>query len=528
MITSVSLIGLTSLTLLATFYLFRRALGTRKDLPLPPGPKGLPIVGNLFDTPRPGEHEYQHWLKFKDPYGPISSIKIPGQVIIILNDAKLAMELLRDRSATYSSRPSLTYGGKMCGYGNTTGLLAYDDTLKEHRRNITKVVTTMKSRTMIDRVQETETAHFLLNVLDKPEELFNAIMTEASSVVLKVVYGYTTSRGKDLLVDLAERAMSDVSKITLPGKYLVDSLPFLQYFPSWLPGMGWKRRAKDIRLHLHQSIDQPYQFVRQQMRAKKAKTSYISQAIEAWGTDPKEAEIHRYSALSIYLAGSETTVSSLQAFFVAMMLYPDVQKKAQEELDRVIGSERLANSTDKNNLPYIEATVMEVHRWKPILPLSIPHHTSHEDVWHGYRIPKDSTIIPNVWWFTHDPSVYADPETFNPDRYITTPTHTAEPDPRAHIFGYGRRICPGRYVADNALFLTIAQALSVFNVEKPVVDGVVIEPEARNSPGLINKPFPYLSSIKPRSKVHEELIRKSEEVYPWEASDEKELESVKW
>jgi cytochrome P450 len=94
-------------------------------------------------------------------------------------------------------------------------------------------------------------------------------------------------------------------------------------------------------------------------------------------------------------------------------------------------------------------------------------------------------------WFTHDPAVYPDPMTFHPERYITTPTHDAEPDPRTWTFGYGRRVCPGRYVADNALFATIAQSLAVFNIEKPVENGKTVEPRIEFEPGVVSQPLPY-------------------------------------
>lgn len=117
---------------------------------------------------------------------------------------------------------------------------------------------------------------------------------------------------------------------------------------------------------------------------------------------------------------------------------------------------------------------------------------------------------------------------FRPERFLETPTHKAEVDPRNFIFGYGRRICPGRYVADNALFITIAQTLAVFNIEKFVENGKVVEPEVKFESGVISHPLPYRVWIKSRSKVHEELIKVSEEKYPWEESDAKELASVKW
>lgn len=117
---------------------------------------------------------------------------------------------------------------------------------------------------------------------------------------------------------------------------------------------------------------------------------------------------------------------------------------------------------------------------------------------------------------------------FRPERFLETPTHKPEPDPRNFIFGFGRRICPGRYVADNALFITIAQTLAVFTIGKLVENGKVVEPEIKFEPGMVSHPVPYRISIKPRSKVHEELIKAAEQEYPWEESDAKELENVKW
>ena len=119
---------------------------------------------------------------------------------------------------------------------------------------------------------------------------------------------------------------------------------------------------------------------------------------------------------------------------------------------------------------------------------------------------------------------------FRPERHLDTPDHKAEPDPRNFIFGYGRRICPGRWVADNALFITIAQTLAVFDVTKPIDEktGEVIEPEVQFQPGAVSHPLPFKTAIKPRSEKHAELVRAAEKVYPWEKSDAEELESVRY
>jgi len=114
--------------------------------------------------------------------------------------------------------------------------------------------------------------------------------------------------------------------------------------------------------------------------------------------------------------------------------------------------------------------------------------------------------------------------TFRPERFLG---ETPEPDPRTWTFGYGRRVCPGRYVADNALFITIAQALSVFKIEKLVENGRVVEPELKFEPGVVSHPIPYKTSIVPRSEKHAQLIRDAESEYPFEESDAQALKNIR-
>ncbi|OBT69090.1 hypothetical protein VE03_01398 [Pseudogymnoascus sp. 23342-1-I1] len=511
-------------------YVISRLLRSKGDRrPLPPGPKGFPILGNINDLPKPGEREWEHWLQHKDLYGPISSITVLGQTMVIISDPEIAFELLRDRSAIHSSRPSQVFSGDIVGWKNATAMSPYNDTWKIHRKNITKVASTNTSVTMFDRVQEAESVHFLLNLLDSPNDLFDHIRREAGSVILKITYGYTAeSHGRDPFVDLAGATMEGFSEAIIPGKWLVDIMPFLRYLPDGFPGTAFKGTGRKMADTLRQCVDQPYEFVKQQMRENRHKTSFLSQAIEDIGSDSEMEFVHKWSALSLFTGGADTTVSSLMIFFLAMSVFPEVQKKAEEELDRVIGSRRLPVSADRDNLPYIMAVMKETHRWHSAGPMGVPHASTAEDTCRGYRIPKGAIMFPNIWWFTHDPAVYADPMTFRPERFLETPTHKPEPDPRNFIFGFGRRICPGRYVADNALFITIAQTLAVFTVEKLVENGKVVEPEIKFEAGIVSHPVPYRVSIKPRSKVHEELIKAAEQEYPWEESDAKELESVKW
>lgn len=115
---------------------------------------------------------------------------------------------------------------------------------------------------------------------------------------------------------------------------------------------------------------------------------------------------------------------------------------------------------------------------------------------------------------------------FIPERFIATKTHAAEIDPRTWTFGYGRRVCPGRYVADNALILTIAQTLATFNIGKAVENGKTVEPKVEFEAGVVSHPKPFKASIVPRSEKHAALVRRMEQEYPWEKSDAEALKNL--
>lgn len=135
--------------------------------------------------------------------------------------------------------------------------------------------------------------------------------------------------------------------------------------------------------------------------------------------------------------------------------------------------------------------------------------------------------MPNVWHFTHDPNVYHDPMVFEPSRFLG---EHPEPDPTIYVFGFGRRICPGRILAENALFITIALTLAVFKITKAVdpISGKEVDPNVKFEPGVISRPASYGCRMVPRSDEHVVLIKAVEQKYPWQESDAQELKALKW
>ncbi|EEU37635.1 uncharacterized protein NECHADRAFT_53484 [Fusarium vanettenii 77-13-4] len=485
--------------------------------PLPPGPNGLPLAGNLNDLPRPGVLEAHHWLKHKGLYGPISSVTVMGQTLVIINDAQVAFELLEKRSVKHSSRPRQIFVGEMLGWENSLGLSQYNDRFRTYRKNMSRIIGSKTAAAQHNTLQEAEVGHFLLHVLDNPEDVVNQIRKfvlqnltnilsraccrEAGAVILKIAYGYTAEPFKeDVLVNMAGDAMDKFALAGVPGAFMVDMMPFLRYLPDWVPGTGWKRTARQWAAELHNVTEKPYAFVKHQIAQGKDDNSFLARLLETGDSTPEEKFTNKWSAMSLYTAGAGTTVSALACFFLAMSISPDVQRKAQEEIGRVIGKDRLPTLADRPNLPYIDAIVKEVLRWHPVAPMGLPHTSTADDVCEGYFIPKGSMLFANVWHFTHDPKVYDEPMSFKPERFLPDDGSEVAPDPYTFVFGFGRRICPGRILADNALYVNIAQSLAVFDITR---GDPVAQPEIRFTPGVVSHPEPFKATIKPRSPHHE-------------------------
>lgn len=352
----------------------------------------------------------------------------------------------------------------------------------------------------------------------------------AGATILKTAYGYTVEpRKADTLVGLSDRMMMEFSLAAAPMAWPVDILPILRYLPESFPGVTFKKTARKFRKSIESVANIPYRFVRRQMAAGCHPESYVSRLVEQYGgqngdLNAEDEEAVMWSAASLYGAASDTMIITLTAFTAAMTLFPGVQLKAQEEIDRVVGAGRLPSIEDRDSLPYINAVVKESLRWWPIAPMGFPHTATDDLEYNGLHIPKGAYLLPNVWWFLHDPEVYADPGAFDPERFLSPRN---EPDPSRHAWGYGRRMCAGRFFADTSLYLNIVQTLATFNITKAVgADGEEVEVHVKVKPGVLSYVTDFEFEITPRSEKHAELVRQVEREHPWEEGDAHLLESV--
>ncbi|KAI0001214.1 cytochrome P450 [Russula vinacea] len=453
----------------------KQLLGVRSSLPLPPQPKGIPVIGNLLDLAG-GEVavKCRDWSRqFGDD---TISLDVMGSTMVILNSAKAVSEIFDKRGSNYSDRPDMPMIVDLMGWDWTFALMRYGPRWKEHRR----VFHSHFNHGVIEH-QEIQ--------LDISKQLLTLLLTSPKNYVEHMrQYGHTVVDNDDPYVRLVEEASKSTSEAAVPGAFLVDLFPSLKYVPEWMPGAGFKTKAKEWRKLSQAMINVPYDMVKGKFENGTAVPCFVSTCLEknaasaaAGKGEILTEELIKDSAAVAYAAGADTSVSTLTTFILAMTLHPEAQKRAQAELDAVLG-ERLPTFADKDDLPYVTAIMKE-----------------------GYYIPAGASVLGNTWAILHDETVFVEPEKFKPERFINRNL----PDPAdSGVFGFGRRTCAGKIMALDTIWIAIASVLSVYNITKAIDDnGNVITPQVKLKPGTICHPATFECVIEPRSATALALIQ---------------------
>lgn len=444
-------------------------------------------------------------------YGPIVHLRVLHKHMIVLNSLDAATELLDRRGGIYSDRPAFPMVCGLMGWDWATSLMPYGERWRANRRIVHYFFHEQASKRYHESQTRTNLA-FLYALLDAPESFMQHIRNVTAASIMKITYNIDVNTDvaseEDPWVALAHSAVEIMTAAVVFGTYAVDWIPLLKHVPAWFPGAGFQRVAQESRDISKRFRLGPLDIVEERVRQGKSSTSIAEQLIrEGLEGRPVDRESLADATAIIYIAGADTTVSLLSAFFLCMVLHPDAQKAAQDEIDRVLSvasdSECLPTIADRDALPYVTAVLLEVMRLFPVLPLGTAHRVMTDDEYEGMRIPKGATILANVWSILRDERLYADPERFVPERYIKNGVldlEKPELDPRGPFFGFGRRRCPGIHFADTAAWLAIATVLACFDI-MPAKDekGNDIVPETELRTGGVTCVRDFPCEIKPRS-----------------------------
>ncbi|KAF8157199.1 cytochrome P450 [Crassisporium funariophilum] len=497
-------------TVVIVLYAYSRR-NNRQYLPLPPGPKGLPLIGNLRDLPSGFEWKtYHQWCKDFDT--DILYLNVAGVSIIVLDTSEAATELLEKRSSIYSGRARMPMMNELMGWNFNFAFMQYGERWRRHRRLIHHSFHPTAAKRF--RPHSLRASRNLINrFLDIPDDVIGNLRHMAGETIMSIAYGLDVLPKGDPYIAAAEEGVHTLSVAAIPGAFLVDTLPILINVPAWMPGAGFQRKAREWKKVARTMIEKPFAAAKSNIAAGTSPSCFSSISLqkmdEGTNDDAYREDIIQGTAGTMYAAGSDTTVSAVASAILGLLDKPDILRKAQEELDRVLKPGHLPDFDDEDSLPYITAITKETLRWRDVVPIAVPRLLSVEDEYKGYRLPAGSIIIPNAWAMLHDETVYADPFTFNPERFLKDgKIDKSVRDPAHACWGFGRRICPGRYMAFSAVWIAIATMLTVYDIKKAVDEnGNVIEPTHEYISALVVVPKPYKCSIKPRSKEAEALIR---------------------
>ncbi|KAJ7654696.1 cytochrome P450 [Mycena polygramma] len=440
----------------------------------------------------------------------IIHLNVAGTSIIVLNSVEVANDLLDKRSSIYSDRPRLPMANELCGWDFLLGFMKYGDHWRKNRQLFHKAFDASAAKAY-HPMERAACYELLRRLLRHPDNVMDHLRHMAGNIIMSVAYGIKVHPQNDPFVALAREAIHTLVIATVPGRFLVDTIPALKYIPAWFPGAGFKRTAEEWRKMSQAMIDLPFAETKRNIASGNAPESFTSISLSNIGDcedkDAAEQSV-KMVAGSMYVGGADTTVSALGTFFLAMLANPEAQKTAQAEIDSVIGNATLPDFADEESLPYVSALIKEVLRWRSVTPIAIPHFLTVEDEYKGYRLPADSIVIPNAWAMLHDEVMYPDSYSFKPERFLLNgKLNPAIRSPDA-AFGFGRRICPGRHMAHSSVWITIVSILATFDIAKAVdEDGRIIEPTHEYFTALVSMPLPFKCSVKPRSQRAVELIR---------------------
>ncbi|KAF8890287.1 cytochrome P450 [Gymnopilus junonius] len=477
----------------------------RNVAPYPPGPKPKPFVGNMFDLPtKKAAQTYLQWGQmYKSNILHTSSL---GNHLVILNKFEDADELFERRARKYSDRAQLPIA-KLMGWESSTGLLPYGAEWRLHRRIFQKSFRAEAIRDYHPLLRK-KVHHFLRDLLKAPESFDDHKLLLTSSVPMMTTYGYDVKSLDDPLVTAAHASMEITTSLLLPGATFINTLPVLAHLPTWFPGASSRKMAATVH-DLTEKLDSTlFEFVKGRMLKGRQIPSFISDfLLTGHGASTEEKNAVRTVANSIFSAASDTTLSSIGAFFYVMAINPDVQRRAQAEIAKVIGASRLPVFEDRSSLPYIEALYKELLRSHPPVQLGLPHMVSEDDLYKGYFLPKGTEVLPNIWAMTHDEERYPEPFKFKPERFFDEEGNLNSDD-RILAYGFGRRVCAGKYMASSLLWLTIASVLACFNIEKAKDEfGNDIDiNDDFDEFGLLVHKTSFKCSIVPRSEIARRLL----------------------
>nr|ACO35754.1 flavonoid 3'-hydroxylase [Dahlia pinnata] len=482
-------------------------LRTRHPNRLPPGPTPWPIVGNL---PHLGTIPHHSLARLAVKYGPLMHLRLGFVDVVVAASASVAAQFLKTNDAIFASRPPNS-GAKHIAYNYQDLVFApYGPRWRMLRKICSVHLFSAKALDDFRHIRQEEVAILTRALIGAGEstvklgQLLNVCTTNALARVMlgRRVFGDTGDLKADEFKDMVVQLM------VLAGEFNIgDFIPAL----DWLDMQGIAKKMKK----LHAQFDSFLNAILEEHKSGNGRTSghgdllstLIALKDDADGEGGKLSDIEiKALLLNLFVAGTDTSSSTVEWAIAELIRHPRMLKQAQEEMDNVVGRDRLVSESDLSQLPFLQAIVKETFRLHPSTPLSLPRISSENCEVDGYHIPKGSTLLVNVWAIARDPKMWADPLEFRPARFLPggeKPNVDVKGNDFEVIpFGAGRRICVGISLGLRMVQLLVATSVQTFDWE--LANG--LKPEKLNmneAYGLtLQREEPLVVHPKPRLAPH--------------------------
>ncbi|KAM7020265.1 vitamin D 25-hydroxylase isoform 1-T1 [Passerculus sandwichensis] len=466
----------------------RQLLKQRRPPGFPPGPAGLPLLGNI---PALGAEQPHVYLRRQSLiHGQIFSLDLGGISAVVLNGYDAVKECLVHQSEIFADRPSLPLFKKLTNMG---GLLnsKYGRGWTEHRKLAVNTFRVFGYGQKSFEHKISEESLFFLEAIDtykgRPLDLKHLITNAVSNITNLIIFGERFTYEDTEFQHMIEIFSENIELAASASVFLYNAFPWIGILPFGKHQQLFKNAA-EVYEFLHELIERVSEN-RKPQSPRHFVDAYLDE-MDCNGNDPESTYSREnliFSVGELIIAGTETTTNVLRWAVLFMALYPNIQGQVQKEIDVVIGPNKMPTLEEKCKMPYTEAVLHEVLRFCNIVPLGIFHATSKDTVVRGYTIPGGTTVITNLYSVHFDEKYWSNPEVFFPERFLDSNGQFIKKD--AFIpFSLGRRHCLGEQLARMEMFIFFTSLLQRFHLHFP--HGAI--PELKPRLGMTLQPQPYL------------------------------------
>nr|XP_023892161.1 7-ethoxycoumarin O-deethylase-like [Quercus suber]POE61174.1 flavonoid 3'-monooxygenase [Quercus suber] len=463
-------------SIFAVLFWFLWAAKKSRNPPLPPGPRGLPLLGYL---PFLGTNLHRKFEELAGVYGPIYKVWLGQKLCVVISSPSLVKEVVRDQDTIFANRDP-PIAARVASYGGVDiAFSSYGPEWKKLRKIFVREMLSNASLDSSYTLRREEVKKSIRNVYDKigtPIDLGVLAFVTGVNAIMNMVWGDSLQGEEGTKIGAEFKKLVGEQMVLMAKPNVSDFFPVLAMFDL----QGIERQAKKILKWVEAILDSAIDKRMNSDTGKKMGTGQIEQRkdflqflLELKEQDGAATSISmtqlKALLMDIVVGGAETTSTMVEWVMAELMHHPQVMRKVHEELAKSVGLDILVEESHLPKLHYLDAVIKETFRLHPPLPFLVPRCPSQSSTIGGYYIPKGTMVWLNVWAIHRDPKIWKNPLEFQPERFLNDSSNLDYSGNNFNYFpfGSGRRICAGLPLAERTLIYILASLLHSFEWKLP-------------------------------------------------------------